>query len=73
MAATQATNTPVVGMAAERPTSSASFTAEKTVLPTGTHMALRSPVSTPSWRVSSDQAMTAMMKPKPCSGPCRKR
>lgn len=73
IAATQETKTPVVGIAAASPMSSASFTAENTVLPTGTQSALRSPVSTPSCRVSSDQATTARMKPRPLSGPCRKR
>ncbi|GAA1684642.1 hypothetical protein GCM10009680_25280 [Streptomyces yatensis] len=71
--ATQDTNTPAVGIAGANATSSTSFAAEKTVLPTGTQNALRSPVSTPSWRVSSDQPTTATMKPRPWSGPCRKR
>ncbi len=73
MAATHDTKTPLVGIAAANATSSASFTAENTVLPTGTHSALRSPVSTPSCSVSSDQATTARMKPRPLTGPCRNR
>lgn len=73
IAATQDTNTPAVGTAAAIAISSASFAAEKIVLPTGTHSALRSPVSTPSCSVSSDQPITAAMNPRPCEVPCRKR
>lgn len=69
----QEANTPVVGITAASPTSSASFTAENTVLPTGTQGALRSPVSTPSWRVSTFQAVTITTKPRPFRSPCRKR
>ncbi|CAM5526483.1 hypothetical protein SGLAM104S_00923 [Streptomyces glaucescens] len=72
IAATQDTKTPVVGTAAAHATSRPSFTAENAVLPTGTHSALRSPVSTPSWRVSRFQAITAAMKPSPFTGPSRK-
>ena len=43
------------------------------MLPTGTHSALRRPVSTPSWSVRTFQATTAAMKPSPFTGPCRKR
>ncbi len=73
IAATQDTKTPVVGRATANATSRASFTAENTLLPTGTQGALRSPVSTPSCRVSTFQAATAAMKPSPVSVPCRKR
>lgn len=73
MAATHDTKTPAVGIATAKATSSPSFTAENTVLPTGTQSALRSPVSTPSWSVSTFQAMTAAMNPRPFKGPCRKR
>jgi hypothetical protein len=73
MAATQDTNTPMVGIAAANSTSSTSLTAENTVLPTGTHSALRSPVSTPSWRVSTDQATTASTNTSAWRGSCRKR
>lgn len=72
IARTQETKTPVVGMLTASATSSASFTAENTVLPTGTHGALRSPVSTPSCSVSRFQEATAMMKPSPLTDPCRK-
>ena len=65
IAATHDTNTPMVGIAAANSTSSTSLTAENTVLPTGTHSALRSPVSTPSWSVSSDQATTARDEAEP--------
>ncbi len=73
MAATQETKTPIMGIVAASPISSTSFTAENTVLPTGTHSALRSPVSTPSCRVSRFQAMTATTKTSAGAGPCRKR
>ncbi len=39
------------------------------MLPTGTQTALRSPVSTPSWRVSSAHATTASRNPAAGSGP----
>ncbi len=73
IAATQDTKTPLVASTDASPTSSASFTAENTVLPTGTQGALRSPVSTPSCSVSTFQATIARMKPRPLTGPCRKR
>ncbi|GAA2908398.1 hypothetical protein GCM10020221_00650 [Streptomyces thioluteus] len=66
---THETNTPDAGSTVARAIRRASFTAEKTVLPTGTHIALRSPVSTPSWRVSTDQAITAAANPSPCESP----
>ncbi len=73
IAATQDTKTPLVASTDASPTSSASFTAENTVLPTGTHGALRSPVSTPSCSVSRFQEITATTKPSAGTGPCRKR
>lgn len=73
IAATQDTKTPLAANTDASPTSSANFTAEKTVLPTGTQGALRSPVSTPSCSVSRFQATTATTKPSAGIGPCRKR
>ncbi|MFL9681114.1 hypothetical protein [Streptomyces sp. KL110A] len=65
MAAAQETKTPRTGTAAARATSSTSLPTEKTALPTGTQNALRRPVRTPSWRVSSAQPTEDRVKKIP--------
>lgn len=69
MAAAHDTKTPRTGIAVANTTSSSSFPREKTALPTGTQKALRSPVSTPSWRVSSAQATHEAVKTSPAVTP----
>src|SRR4029077_8416054 len=72
MAATHETKTPVAGITVASTTSRASLAVENTVLPNGTHTALRNPVNTPSCRVSTDQATTAPTKASPGTTPLRK-
>lgn len=69
MAAAQDTKTPSTGSAVANATSSSSLPREKTALPTGTQKASRSPVSTPSWRVSSAHATQAPEKRSPAVTP----
>ncbi len=68
MATAQDTKMPSTGSAPAKTTRRTSFPTEKTAFPAGTHSALRSPVSTPSWSVSSAQATHAATNSAPAIG-----
>lgn len=67
IAAAQERKTPRVKAA--KPARSSSLPSENTALPTGTQTALRSPVSTPSCKVSTAQATEASTKTTPDESP----
>ncbi len=68
IATAQDTKMPRTGSVPAKTARRASFPTENTAFPAGTHSALRRPVSTPSWRVSSAQATHAATNTAPAMG-----